>query len=66
MNGVAGAITAYHQANLMQQVQTSMLAKTLDVAQTQGQAVVSLIQSAGGAAQQITDPALGRLVDTTA
>lgn len=39
MDGLAGAITAYHQAKVMQQAQTSMLANTLDVARTHRNAV---------------------------
>lgn len=71
VDGMAGAISSYHQANLIQQAQTSVLANAMDVMRSEGDAAVALIQSAASvtdtpAATRLTDPALGTIVDTYA
>ena len=60
--------TTMQQAQLMQQVQTSVMARAIETAEVQGQAMVDLIavSSLAGQSQVLTDPMLGQNVDTFA
>ena len=60
--------TTMQQAQLMQQVQTSVMARAIETAEVQGQAMVDLIavSSLPGPSQLLTDPMLGQNVDTFA
>lgn len=70
--GMIDSITSMHttmqQAQLMQQVQTSVMARAIETAEMQGQAMVDLIavSSLSGSSQVFTDPMLGQNVDTFA
>ena len=56
------------QAQLQQQASTSTLKQAMDVQETQGEAMVQLLSSAGSAtqAQQIQDPMMGQNVNVLA
>ncbi len=62
--GMIDSITSMHmameQAQLMQQVQTSVMASAIDLAEVQGDAVAALINEA------VTDPMLGQNVNILA
>lgn len=63
MDGMASAITAYRQANTIQQVQYALTAQILDQARAQGEALVGLMQTGANPQRSITDPNLARIVD---
>ena len=65
---IASASTALHQSNVATEVSTAVLDRTLDTATVQGQAVTSMIESAGSVAgaTAVSDPALGNNVDLLA
>jgi len=68
IESIASNYTAAAQAQLMQQAQTSVLASALDTIETQGQAVVDLMNVASVSGQQevFTDPMLGKNVNILA
>jgi hypothetical protein len=77
VDSISNASVNMNQAQLMQQVQMSLLDKTLETAEAQGQEMVNLIEESGQAAEQasqpsaqqaapITDPALGQNIDILA
>ena len=67
-----GSITSTYntmqQAQLMQEVQTSVMASAIETAEAQGDAVVDLINvsSVSGQSQVFTDPMLGQNVNVFA
>ena len=68
INSITAAYSTMQQAQLMQQVQTSVMASALDATQAQGDAVLNLINSssAAGSSQVFTDPMLGQNVNVFA
>lgn len=77
VDSISNASVNMSQAQLMQQVQVSLLDKSLETAAAQGEEMVNLIEESGQAAEQtaqqsapqaapIADPALGQNVDILA
>ncbi|TVR05806.1 MAG: putative motility protein [Spirochaetaceae bacterium] len=68
IDSITSMHTTMQQAQLMQQVQTSVLARTIETAEVQGEAMVDLIAASNlaGQSQVLTDPMLGQNVDTFA
>ncbi|MFW5712522.1 MAG: YjfB family protein [bacterium] len=77
VDSISNASVNMNQAQLMQQVQVSLLDKSLETAETQGEEMVNLIEESGQAAEQasqntaqqaspITDPAVGQNIDILA
>ena len=68
IDSISSAATSMSQAALQQQAQTSVLASAIDTAETQGEAVVDLINvsSVSGQQQVFTDPLLGQNVNVLA
>ncbi len=80
VDSIGSAAMSLSQEQLMNQVQVSLLDKSLENAEAQGQEMVNLIEDAGEVASQqarrsqpavnqqapVTDPALGQNVDILA
>jgi hypothetical protein len=68
IDGINSSYTAMQQAQVMQQAQTSVLASAIDSVESQGSAVVDLINttSVTGQQQVFTDPMLGQNVNILA
>jgi hypothetical protein len=68
IDSITSAYSSMQQAQLMQQVQTSVMASAIETAEVQGNAVVDLINvsSVSGQSRMFTDPMLGQNVNTFA
>jgi hypothetical protein len=68
VESIASSYSSYQQAQLMQQVETSVLASAIDSMEQQGESVVELINvsSVSGQTHVFTDPMLGQNVDVLA
>ena len=67
IESIATTFTNLAQAQVQQEVQTAVLAQSLDEVQRQGASLVNLINASGMAGgRQFADPLLGSIVDTFA
>ena len=71
MSVSAASISAFQQADLVNQVQTRVARKTLDVAEQQGQAAISLLEGAAQLQEQqvrslSVEPFKGQALDVIA
>jgi len=69
VNSISSGAMSMSQEQLKQQVQMSLLSKSLETAESQGNEMTKMIQESGQAANQqapITDPAVGQNIDILA
>ena len=66
IDSITSMYMATQQAQLMQQVQTSVMARAIDMAEVQGEAMVNLINVSNVSGQVFTDPMLGQNVNILA